>query len=195
MSNLSTTWKLCIWKILWPANAKNTRTFKWGKVIRFDPFSQKPQSSCFAKWYSWKAVKNRVALVRSNTDPAGRVEQLKESPGERWERLKATEDLSCSRFTLPPAQLRVEKLYIDINIARDTETALITQSGGKRWRSPVLHRHFLFNLICCISCLICGFLHKTVFTSSHDSAGSAGWTQSKSRNLERNRELGADIQL
>lgn len=36
---------------------------------------------------------NRVALDQSNDDPAGRAEQLKESPGERWELLTATEDL------------------------------------------------------------------------------------------------------
>lgn len=57
----------------------------------------------FAKWYSWKALENRAALDRSNDDPAGRAEQLKKSPGERWELLTATEGLYSGALLRPRA--------------------------------------------------------------------------------------------
>lgn len=66
----------------------------------------------FAKWYSWKAAENRVALDRSNDDPAGRAEQLKKSPGERWELLTATEGLYSAALLRPGA---------DENIAGNTK--------------------------------------------------------------------------
>lgn len=46
---------------------------------------------------------NRVALDQSNDDPAGRAEQLKESPGERWELLTATEYLHPPPLSLFPS--------------------------------------------------------------------------------------------
>lgn len=73
-----------------PATLMHLHSGKWSNVISG---ARKPQSSCLAKWYSWKAVKNRVALDQSNDDPAGRAEQLKKSPGERWELLTGTEGL------------------------------------------------------------------------------------------------------
>lgn len=66
----------------------------------------------FAKWYSWKALENRAALDRSNDDPAGRAEQLKTSPGERWELLTATEGLYSGALSRPRA---------DENIAGNTK--------------------------------------------------------------------------
>lgn len=168
-------------------------------MIKFDLLPEKPQSSCFAKWYSWKAVKNRVALDLSNNDPAGRAEQLKESPEERWELLTATEDLLSPRFTHSLSQPGLAKLYTDENIAGNTEKALIKGRGGeggeRDGRSPVLQRHFLSNLICCISYFwsAVSCIKLCIFTSSHDSTGFADWTQSKSSKPERNRKLGKDM--
>lgn len=78
----------------------------------------------------WKA---RVALDQSNNDPAGRAEQLKESPGERWELLTATEDLLSPHFCLTPTEPRLAKLYTDEKIAGETEKALIKEGGGWIW--------------------------------------------------------------
>lgn len=82
--------------LLAPRMLVDLHSGKWSNVI---PGARKPQSSRRAKWYSWKAVKNRVALDQSNDDPAGRAEQLKESPGERWELLTATEGLHSFFFS------------------------------------------------------------------------------------------------
>lgn len=140
-------------------------------MIKFDLLSEKPQSSCLAKWYSWKAVKNRVALDQSNDDPAGRAEQLKESPGERWELLTATEDLLSPHFTLSLSisQPRLAELCTDENIAGNTEKALITVGGcgggkaGKEMKIPCASETFpvQFNMLHQLF-LICCFLHKIV---------------------------------
>lgn len=138
-------------------------------MIKFDLLPEKPQSSCFAKWYSWKAAKNRVALDQSNDDPAGRAEQLKESPRERWELLTATEDVLSPRFTLSLSQPRLAKLYTDENIAGNTEKALITEGGyeggeeGNEMNIPCASETFpvQFNMLHQLF-LICCFLHKIV---------------------------------
>lgn len=140
-------------------------------------------------------MKNRVALDQSNDDPAGRAEQLKKSPGERWELLTATVGLhSFFSLSLVLSQARLAKLYTDENIAGNAKNTLITEGvmwREKRWRSPALQRHFLSNLICCISyfwsAISC--IKMYIFTSSHDSTGFTDWTQFKSRNLKWNNKL------
>lgn len=132
--------------------------------MRFDSLPQKPQSSCFAKWYSWKAVKNRVAHVQSNSDPAGRAEQLKKKSRGEMRTINSHRGSFLSSFhSLSLSQLRTAKPYTDRkkkkNIAGDTKKStnyrdrgvLGRRRRGKRWRSPVLQRRFLSNLICCIS--------------------------------------------
>lgn len=86
-----------------------TFAFRWWRVISG---VSRLKAVVFAKWYSWKVVENRVALDRSNYDPAGRAEQLKQSPGERWELLTATEGLYSGTLSRPRA---------DENIAGNTK--------------------------------------------------------------------------
>lgn len=141
-------------------------------MIKFDLLPQKPQSSCFGKWYSWKAVKNRVALDQSNDDPAGRAEQLKESPGERWELLTATEDLlSLSPFHSfsPPAE--ASRAIHWWKHCWKYWKALITErrgaygggKEGKEMKIPCASETFpvQFNMLHQLF-LICCFLHKIV---------------------------------
>lgn len=162
--------------LLAPRTLVDLHSSKWSNVI---PGARKPQSSRWAKWYSWKAVKNRVALDQSNDDPAGRAEQLKESPGERWELLTATEGLH-SFFFSPPPSAKTRQLGADENIAGNTEKKERTSTnywggngGEERRRSPALQRHFLSNLICCISyfwsAVSCIMTYK--FTSRFQRAG------------------------
>lgn len=74
--------------------------------------------------------KTGFALDQSNNDPAGRAEQLKESPGERWELLKATEDPPFPQFHFSFS--RLEKLHTDENIAANPEKG--TNYTGGHWR-------------------------------------------------------------
>lgn len=144
--------------LLAPRTLVDLHSGKWSNVI---PGARKPQSSRWAKWYSWKAVKNRVALDQSNDDPAGRAEQLKESPRERWELLTATEGLHSIFFFSPSLSqdslgLALMKTLLEILKKKNKkgEEALITEGGNggeERRGSPALQRHFLSNLICCIS--------------------------------------------
>lgn len=140
------------------------------------------------KWYSWRTLKNRVALDQSNNDPAGTAEQLKEeSRGERRTINSHRGPSLSARFTHSLPQMRRKKLCIDENTAGYTEKKNTNYRGGWGGRDmkipcasetfPVqftmLHQLFL---ICC-------FLHKTV----HFYIKTLGfqrvhvWTRVKSR--------------
>ena len=112
---------------------------------------------------------DRVALDQSNDDPAGRAEQLKESPGERWELLTATEDPPPPRLTLSLSlpHPRLAKLCTDENIAGNTEKSTNYRGGfmgeGKEMNIPSASETFSvqFNMLHQLF-LICCFLHKIV---------------------------------
>lgn len=168
MSNLLKTWKPPRMKDIVSCQSRARSHVGVGDQI-WSPCLRNLKAVVLENDIHEKQWKNRVALDQSNNDPAGRAEQLKESPGERWELLTATEDLLSPRFTLSLAQPRLEQLCTDENIAGNTEKkALITErggvmGGGGEMKIPWASETFpvQFNMLHQLF-LICCFLHKIV---------------------------------
>jgi len=195
MSYLLKTWKSCIWKTLSCSYQERVHIYMGGRWSNLIPCLRNLKAVVFAKWYSWKAVKNSVALDQSNNDPAGRAVQLKESPGERWELLTATEDLLSPSFTLARsaeasgAELWWKyclKSWKGTNYGKRGE--LWGREGGeKTWRSLAFQRHFLSNLICCISYFWSAFFLFCISTGFHRvsrlTPSPSHWNYNDMRNL------------